>query len=219
MTCEQFKDSLAELAVGSIEASERSSLLSHASACGSCQAALEQMSSVADRLLDETVQIEPPAGFEDRVLGRLAVAQTHPGASRKPRPRLVIGLLAACALLLAGIAAVSATHSLRTSESASHTLRRGVLTRADGSTNGQVLLLDKPRPMVVVTVDHPKPFTGRVNCNLVLANGTTATVGTWSYTDVESGTWAVGVSQDWLAAVRMNVVNGEGAIVATSPLD
>jgi hypothetical protein len=219
MTCDTFRDQLAELAVGGIDASERNDLLSHAATCATCQMTLEQMAAVADRLLDETPEIEPPPGFEQRVLSHL---NTAPLATvRAPRARIRTAVLVACAVAAGSIATVLAANALRDRaqpRSAVHALRHGTLVRKDGRPNGQVTLVDQPRAMVIVTIDHPRPFTGRVSCELEFANGNKVIVGSWSYDDVEGGAWAVGIPDESLTAIRMNVLDATGATAASSTL-
>jgi hypothetical protein len=219
MTCEEFREQLAELAVGGIDASERNDLLSHAAVCASCQMALEQMTTVADRVLDETLEIEPPPGFEQRVLSHLNAAPLVTVTA--PRARVRTAVLIACALAAGSITTVLAANAVRDRaqpSTAVHAVRRGTLIRKDGRPNGQVVLVDEPRAMVIVTIDHPRPFTGRVSCELELANGQKSVVGSWSYDDVESGAWAVGIPSESLTAIRMNVLDTTGAVAASSAL-
>lgn len=220
MTCNEFREQLAELAVGGIDASERNDLLSHSADCASCQMALEQMTTVADRVLDETPEIEPPPGFEQRVLSHLNAAPLAATVSA-PRARVRTAILVACALAAGSIATVLVANAVRDRaqpNAAVHAVRQGTLIRKDGRPNGQVMLVDQPRAMVIVTIDHPRPFTGRVNCELVLPNGQKSVVGSWSYDEVESGAWAVGIPDESLAAVRMNVLDTTGAVAASSAL-
>ncbi len=221
MTCNEFREQLAELAVGGIDASERNDLLSHTAACASCQMALEQMTTVADRVLDETLEIEPPPGFEQRVLSHLNAAPLAATVSA-PRARVRTAVLVACALAAGSIATVLGANAVRDRarpSAAVHAVRQGTLVRKDGRPNGQVMLVDRPRAMVIVTIDHPRPFTGRVNCELVLPNGQKSVVGSWSYDEVESGAWAVGIPDESLAAIRMNVLDTTGAVAASSTLN
>ena len=220
MTCDEFREQLAELAVGGIDASERNDLLRHTAHCASCQMALEQMTTVADCVLDETLEIEPPPGFEQRVLSRLNAAPLATVSA--PRARVRTAVLVACALAAGSIATVLVANTVRDRaqpSAAVHAVRHGTLIRIDGRPNGQVMLVDQPRAMVIVTIDHPRPFTGRVNCELELPNGHKSVVGSWSYDDVESGAWAVGIPDESLTAIRMNVLDTTGAVAASSTLN
>jgi hypothetical protein len=90
--------------------------------------------------------------------------------------------------------------------------------RADGSVVGTASLLDHPRPLVLITIDRPRQSNNVVTCELVTADDVATSVGTWSYEEVASGAWAVGIDKSLLFAVRMNVRDPGGAILASAPL-
>jgi len=69
--CERFHEHAEELALDAAPASLRDDLLAHAASCTACQAHLDALVQVADRLLLTVTEIEPPEGFEARVLARL----------------------------------------------------------------------------------------------------------------------------------------------------
>jgi hypothetical protein len=71
LTCGQFEDLSAELALGILEGRERAVALAHVEHCADCRQDLLAMGAVADRLVELTPSAEPPAGFETRVLARL----------------------------------------------------------------------------------------------------------------------------------------------------
>jgi hypothetical protein len=224
MTCEDFKNQVAELAVNGLDAPERADLLGHAASCATCQALLEQHSTVADRLLNEVLEIEPPPGFEQRVLAQLGTPSA--GAVSTEAARRVGGarwrnlVLVACLLAAVAVASGAIVRSWdeREQSTSIHVARRGTIQRADGRPSGQVQLVDQPRPMLLVSIDHPRPFTGRVNCEMEAADGQKAIVGSWSYDDVEAGVWAVGLSAEWVHAVRMNVLDTTGKVLSSAVL-
>jgi hypothetical protein len=229
MTCENFRDDVAELAVGSLDAPERADLLGHASSCATCQALLEQHSATADRLLEEVLEIEPPPGFEQRVLAQLGTTSTGSTSTGTTSTELTGRVravrwrnLALVACLLAAVAiasgAVVRSWDEREQSASLHTIRRGTIVRADGRPSGQVQVVDLPRPMLLVSIDHPRPFTGRVTCEMEGADGQRAIVGSWSYDDVEAGVWAVGLPPEWLHAVRMNVLDTTGKVLSSAAL-
>ncbi len=223
MNCDSFHDQLAELAVGTLDAADRSILLRHAAGCASCQVALDKMSAVADRLLEETPEIEPPPGFEQRVLTQLAgsgTATTTGTAGRSPnrlRNMALVGCLLLTAAALSG-GAVRHFDERENNGSALHLVRAGTIVRADGRPSGRVTLIDRPRPMLLVSIDHPRPFTGRVNCELESALGAKSVVGSWSYDDVEAGVWAVGLTPEWLTSTHMRVLDTSGKLMASADL-
>jgi hypothetical protein len=70
-THERFEADLAELAAGVLDRGEEAALLSHLASCSSCTTEFEQLASAARSLLLLVLEIEPPVGFESRLLDRL----------------------------------------------------------------------------------------------------------------------------------------------------
>ena len=90
-TCEDMRALVAELALGIAGGEERAHALAHIGSCPDCRADLEEMSSAADSLLLLAPQVEPPIGFEARVVQRVA----------RPRRRVSWKALVAAAALAA----------------------------------------------------------------------------------------------------------------------
>lgn len=224
MNCDSFHEQLAELAVGSLDTTDRTHLYNHAAACAPCQLALENMSAVADRLLEECPEIEPPPGFEQRVLTQLVNGSDIVAAAAlmgRGRTRLrLVAIVGSLLLISAGVSGAAVRHFDERENHASvlHPLRAGTIIRADGRPSGKVTLVDRPRPMLLVTIDHPRPFTGRVNCELESTIGQKSVVGSWSYDDVEAGAWAVGLTPEWLSSTRMRILDASGKLMASADL-
>ena len=99
MTCAELEALAAELALGTVSGAERAGALDHLAGCAACRALVEELAGVADRMLLLAPVIEPPPGFESKVLARMGVA---PVRELRPtrRRRLVVGI-AAVALVAA----------------------------------------------------------------------------------------------------------------------
>ena len=82
VTCEEFREVVEELALGGVDDPRRARLHAHAAACPACQARLDELALLVDQLLSAAPELEPPAGFEGRVLDHLAIA-----AAGAPAPR------------------------------------------------------------------------------------------------------------------------------------
>jgi hypothetical protein len=231
--CARFREQVEELVLGGLDGPTRTALLNHAATCPACQVAVDQLALVADRLLLAVPEIEPPAGFEGRVLERLVPALSSPvpkGDDRRKRRR-ALAAVAAVVMLLAG-ASLALVYSGSREEgpysghpgpaaqpaTGPRAVRSGTIVRADGSVVGAVSLVDQPRPLLLVTIDRPRPSNNVVTCELVMADGVATAVGTWNYDDVAKGAWAVGIDRSLLTAVRMNVRDAAGAILSSAPL-
>jgi hypothetical protein len=205
-TCDLFDEHVDELALGQIDEPLRSRLLAHAASCPQCHTLLDGLGAVADRLLLGAPQLEPPAGFEGRVLARLQSADEHPrpGALR----RWVGGAVAAALLVAVGAAAV---WRLDRSDAAA----TAAIVAVSGSEIGTAQLVEAPAPHIVVTIASPRPGPGLRMCELRLAGGDWETVGWWDASDIESGVWAVGIDARLLDAAEMRVT-ADGEVVATA---
>jgi len=104
MTCTELSQVADELALDVLPGDVRAVALQHLDDCLSCRALVEGLSETADELLFAHGGLEPPDGFEDRVLANLAA---EPTALRRPRRRLPL-LAAAAAILVAALAGVGA---------------------------------------------------------------------------------------------------------------
>jgi hypothetical protein len=99
------------MALGILDGDGRAWVIRHLGSCPSCRREVEDLTSVADLLVQAAPAVEPPMGFETAVLDRL----TGPGTARaKARGRrrgrrwpavaaAVAGVAAAVALLAAGV--------------------------------------------------------------------------------------------------------------------
>jgi hypothetical protein len=100
--CTHVRQSLPELALGIADGDERARALDHVDDCNECRHELDELSAIADALVSLAPEREPPAGFEARVLERLAVRR----APARPR-RLRLRRLGLAAAALAGAAAAA----------------------------------------------------------------------------------------------------------------
>lgn len=225
--CRAVEADLEDLALGMVDSVRRTALMDHVGRCAACQHRLDQASLVVDRLLLDAAEVEPPDGFESRVLERLAAAApAGVGVGRRTPGHRRWRAVAAVALAGAALTVVAAGGMVAGRGLGSDTdpppvvvaASTGVVERPDGTTAGRALLLSHPRPMVVVTIDRPRSSGSEVRCELVLADGRTTVVGSWSYTDIAGGAWAVGIDAELLDAVAMNVLAADGTLVATAAL-
>jgi anti-sigma-K factor RskA len=74
MSCDEFAEVAAELALGVLTGRERAQALAHLDGCESCREQVRELSMAGDELLALLPPAEPPAGFESRVLDRLGLA-------------------------------------------------------------------------------------------------------------------------------------------------
>jgi hypothetical protein len=89
MGCQEFSDVAAELALGVLTGRERAQALAHLDHCASCREEVGQLTATGEGLLALLPSVEPPAGFETRVMDRLGLTAAAPSpatpASRASR--------------------------------------------------------------------------------------------------------------------------------------
>ena len=92
-SCAQLRDVAAELALGVLGGAERAEAIMHVNGCARCQALVNELSEAADALPLLAPEIEPPVGFEQRVLSsgrarrRRSVRRMVAAVAVAPRPR------------------------------------------------------------------------------------------------------------------------------------
>jgi Putative zinc-finger len=127
--CDDIRDLTAEVALGIASGDDRARVLEHAAGCRACRDELRQLTTVTDELLVLAPELEPPPGFEQRVLRELAPAKKPKTLSAR-LPRLLKPALAlAAGAAIASVVSVAAFHD-------DHQLAseyRQALAAADGS--------------------------------------------------------------------------------------
>ena len=81
MSCGEFGDVAAELALGVLTGRERAAALAHLDTCDSCRENVRQLTMTGEELLALLPAHEPPAGFETRVMERLGLATPSPASA------------------------------------------------------------------------------------------------------------------------------------------
>jgi putative zinc finger protein len=93
MACEETRELAAEFALGIADGADRARTLRHLADCPECRRSVEELSTVVDQLLLLAPQHEPPAGFESRVVSRIAT----PRPARRRRRLVLVPVAAAVA--------------------------------------------------------------------------------------------------------------------------
>jgi hypothetical protein len=83
MGCQEFSAVAAELALGVLTGRERAQALAHLDHCASCREEVGQLTATGEGLLGLLPSVEPPAGFETRVMDRLGLAAPAPSPASR----------------------------------------------------------------------------------------------------------------------------------------
>lgn len=85
MSCSEFHDVSAELALGVLTGRERAQAIAHLDTCEACRESVRQLTLTGEGLVGLLPSLEPPAGFESRVLDRIGLAAPAPAPVPAPR--------------------------------------------------------------------------------------------------------------------------------------
>jgi hypothetical protein len=229
--CEGAWANASELALGVLPAQDRAAVMAHLQRCPSCLEHVRELARTADELLDLVPGSEPPPGFETRVLQRIGLPPPE-RRRRSPRHRLLqcAAATAAAATLVAGGWAIGATTSGPTPLAPSPTGSAGVRAErllgatlnARGQDVGRAFAYTGPSPWVYMSVDaNDLPAAtratlhGRVTCQIQRADGSRATVGTFTLGDGYSH-WAAPYPAGSAALTGVRLLAADGSVVATA---
>ncbi len=184
--CAEVVDLAPELGLGVLTGVERADALRHIERCPSCRPVVESMAEAADSLLALAPEIEPPSGFESRVLARLRPLPLK----RARRRRWVAPVLAAAAVAAALIAAVAlggghpgfvVRHPAAIPALGGRDLTATGL-RHNGRQVGQAFVYAGHPSWVFMTVEGDGP-PHQVTCQVETANGRTHVLGSFTVAD------------------------------------
>lgn len=112
--CAAIRAALPEIALGLADGEERAQILEHVARCSGCRRELDELASLADDLIALAPDLEPPPGFESRVLRRLATRPTRRSSGRRRLRRVALAaVLPAVAAATALVVNVSHRADLR----------------------------------------------------------------------------------------------------------
>ncbi len=101
--CQALRADAAELALGTLEGTERGAALAHLARCPACRAHVQELTEAVDHVLALAPEAEPPPGFESAVIARIEADRGSAGTSARHRRRPVLAAAAAVVLVLGGL--------------------------------------------------------------------------------------------------------------------
>jgi anti-sigma-K factor RskA len=238
MGCADFADAAAELALGVLTGRERARALSHLDRCDACRENVRQLTVTGEELVGLLPAIEPPAGFETRVMERLGLATPAPAPARQLSParrfgRNLVGwmggagpgrprrLLAAAAAAVAVIVAGLGGWGLRaaTSSPPSSPLSSAALLTASHQPAGKIYFYDSGSRWLYMSVNigpgSGAAGNGTVLCQVEGADGHITTIGSFRLTG-GYGYWGSPDPATNGPLTGARIVTTTGAILATA---
>jgi hypothetical protein len=214
--CGRYADGLAELALGILMGRERALILAHVEGCSNCDAEVEQLSLAADSLLEMAPDIEPPLGFEVRLMERFGA---RPAAYRRGRRqwRLRQSSLVLASLVIFGAVGAGAGwlawggRPQTVVRSAFGTAPGGQIETeslvAGGRTLGEVVVYSGRTSWLFMSLDDGS-WSGKANCQVRLVNGKTVPLGTF-WLEHGYGAWGVALPPGTGRIQTASVVTGQ----------
>jgi hypothetical protein len=202
MSCERAV--APELALGVLTGEERAEAVAHLEGCADCRAEVARLTAVTD-VLRELPSAEPPAGFEQRVLDRLAT----PARRSRRTPLLLAAAAVGIAVFGAGWAAGAArpvTSTIVTAAVAEP------LTSGDRRVGDVVVDRDRPDRL---SVWLEAPEAGPLTCELLRRDGSVAA--SVSY-DARGGAEWWGLPRPEGEVSRMRIADAAGGEVASGAI-
>jgi hypothetical protein len=226
MTCEEFSNVAAELALGVLTGRERARALAHLDRCDACRDEVRQLTQTGEELLGLLPTAEPPAGFESRVLARIGIEPPAKKSRRwklgrwsAARPAGVTRRMLATAAVVAAIAvAVLGGWGLRTATAptatASSPLSSAALTSANHQTTGKIYVYNGSSRWLYMGMTTYRS-NGTVICQVVGKDGHVTTLGSFQVKN-GYGSWgsALPAGTGPLAGARL--ISANGAVLATA---
>lgn len=218
ITCEDFRELAAELALDILPGDERAAAVAHVERCSACSDHLGSLTAVGDGLLGLVPGHEPSSGFETRVLDRL-----RPGGGAHRRRNRLLATAAAVALVAsAGAGGVAVDTAIRHGSpappvaSAPAQLRSGLFV-ADGHNAGQIFVYRGQPAWVYMAVNVRRPIPAAV-CQLQHKDGSFETIG---QVDLAQGYghWGGPMRTDPSAVTGARLVATDGTVIATAKLN
>ena len=227
--CARYTDDLAELALGVLTGRDRARALAHVDGCPRCAEELEQMSRVADTVLQVAPEVEPPVGFESRLFERMGVTDaSRPARRRLPalpplrsiRPRqwvpAAVAAAAAFAALGLGLSTASAPPGAPAiATQGTKTVLSGTFVQ-HGESVGHVVAVGGDRPGMSMMLED-STASGVVRCVVVTRDGVRHEVGTFVARE-GYGAWVAPLRLDPRDVQKAEVVTPDGAVIATATL-
>lgn len=220
--CEACRAVAPELALGIASGDERAAAMRHLAHCDECREDLRSLTDAADLLLLAAPEVEPSAGFDDRVVAGLAPAARPTRWSRRAV------LLASAAAVLVALACGSVVGWVIGRPDAEQRRYAEALQSMDGESlrvasfgveapATRAVAYDGDPSWLLVTVDGGLP-DGDYLVVCEYRGGWSITPGTVSVHDGRGG-WATTVHRtvDDLTAVRLQ--GGDGTAVANAAFD
>ena len=215
MTCAELEALAAELALGTVSGAERAVALDHLAGCPACRQLVEELSRAADTMLLLAPVVEPPAGFESKVLTRMGAPATG-GRRRAPRRGLLVGVAAVA--LVAAMAGAGSAWLTGDRAPSSPEIRTALVRDDQGRWTCRASVYGEGPAWLVVSLDRTDGSNASYSVEAVVdGRSDPVLVGSFTLRDGH-GTLATTTEVPAGALRSVRVVDGGGRVRYTVPL-
>jgi hypothetical protein len=211
ISCEQCREIAPELALGITSGDERALALRHLARCADCREDLRSLSDTADQLLLAAPEVEPSAGFDERVIAELDGESSSPSRSRH-----TLLLASAAAVVVIALACAALGGWLVGRPGSEETAIREASFGVD-DPGTQVVAYDGDPSWLLVMVDGGLP-DGRYSVVCDYRGGWSLTPGQVDVRDGR-GTWSATVNRTLADLTDVRLQNAAGEQVAHAAFD
>jgi hypothetical protein len=209
LDCERLHELAAELSLGVLPGRDRAEALAHVQECPACEAYLRELTGIGDRLVGLAPAVEPPVGFEQRVLDRIGVTTT----ARRTRPRRLL-VTAAAVLVLAAVGALGwVGHGVLHRPDPESVLKTAEI-ESDGHWIGEAYAHTDTRSWLYVEVSS-LPANGTVSCQLRLRDGRVINVGAFPVTG-GAAQWGGPAPMIGTGPAEVRILAADGTVIGTA---
>jgi hypothetical protein len=207
-----MNDDLIEFALGTLSGRSRAAVLDHLETCAHCNAEVESLADVTDKLLWLAPEAEPSLGFETRLIERYRGGDARRHTARRQRLSVFAVAAMVAAVLASGVGAI-VTNSGSTTPPSATTLRplTGRLM-AGAQVVGDVTISSGSPSWMIMDIDAGM-LSGTVWCQVTLANGHIETVGKFTIAN-GYGSWVAPITGSARHVRSAQVVNANGTVLA-----
>jgi hypothetical protein len=182
-------DEIVDLVLGDVDADRRAAMAAHLMRCAACRGDYDDLTATMEDLLPAVPAVQPPLGFDERVLARLPTGAGAAGAGSSPRRGRWLAVAAAVLVVVLvplGVWAATRDSAGGTAGTAGElaTLHR---TR-DDATVGTVSISDVDGAAVAVVALVGAPADVAYYCRMRFADGSTVDSEAWP---AGNGAWIV----------------------------
>lgn len=213
LTCQQCQETAAELALDVLPGQERADALTHLEGCTACQDTVSALTVTADRLVELLPAVQPPAGFELKVISAVRPPAPHPWRWWIPAAAGLVALAGAAGGWIFGYSNGNDAPADVNTQADERTVIYAPLTTAQRQIGDAYVYPGTP-PWIYLSLDGGT-VSNTVHFEVVRRDGSAVPVGTFPVTRGH-GSWGgpAPVDRNTLATARLT--DGRGATVATA---